>query len=90
MQAQVRNLVMECDICQMCKYDNSAFPSLLQPLEIPTRFWSTISMDFIDGLPGSNGFTTILVVVDKLSKFGHFMALKHPYTASSVAWLLFS
>lgn len=42
-------------------------------------------MDFIDGLPKSNGFTTILVVVDKLSKFCHFMPLKHPYTTFVVA-----
>lgn len=42
-------------------------------------------MDFIEGLPKSNGFTTILVVVDKLSKFGYFVPLKHPYSAATVA-----
>jgi len=42
-------------------------------------------MDFIDGLPSSQGHDTIMVVVDRLSKYAHFVPLKHPYTALSVA-----
>lgn len=87
MQSQVRSFVRECVICQRNKYDTAASPSLLQPLEIPNRFWHTISMEFIEGLPKSDGFTNILVVVDKLSKFGHFIPLKHPYSTVSKAFL---
>lgn len=42
-------------------------------------------MDFIEGLPVSAGYNCIFVVVDKFSKFSHFIPLKHPYTAHTVA-----
>jgi hypothetical protein len=44
-------------------------------------------MDFIEGLPNSNGYTVILVVVDRFTKYGYFLPVKHPYTATSIARL---
>ncbi|KAL0325112.1 UNVERIFIED_CONTAM: Retrovirus-related Pol polyprotein from transposon [Sesamum radiatum] len=60
-----------------------------QPLPIPEQAWSCISMDFIEGLPSSEGKDSILVGVDRITKYSHFIALKHPYTATSIAKLFF-
>lgn len=81
----VKQIIQECDVCQRQKPDLSAYPGLLQPLPIPSTIWSSISMDFIEGLPSSHGKTFIYVVVDRLSKYAQFIALQHPFTASVVA-----
>ena len=81
----VSSFVRNCTICQASKYNHSASPGLLQPLPIPSEVWVDVSMDFITGLPKSAGKEVILVVVDRLSKYAHFIALKHPFTAFEVA-----
>jgi hypothetical protein len=55
------------------------------PLGHLDPFRRDLSMDFIEGLPKSIGSTFILVVVDRLTKFAHFLPLKHPYTAATIA-----
>jgi len=62
----------------------------LQPLEVPDQVWADISIDFIEGLPKVNGKSVILTVVDRFSKFAHFIALGHPYTAATVARAFFN
>lgn len=85
MKAAVHSFVTAYDVCQRAKPDRSKLPSPLQPLLVPNKAWFVISMDFIEGLPSSGGFTCILVVVDLFSKYAHFVSIKHPFTASSVA-----
>lgn len=85
LSSDVKQWVAECSTCQHDKFETIPSPGLLQPLPIPTAPWEDISMDFIDGLPNSQGKSVIWVVVDKLTKFSHFIPLKHPYTTSTLA-----
>ena len=85
MRRMVKEFLQQCDICQRFKTDCMKPARLLQPLPVPTQIWTDVSMDFIEGLPSSNGYTSIMVVVDRLTKYAHFVALKHPFTAVIVA-----
>lgn len=81
----VIKFVRSCVTCQASKYDTTVSPGLLQPSPMPEEVWLDISMDFMPGLPKSNGKDVILVVVDRLNKYAHFVALAHPYSAVTVA-----
>ncbi|GJU03262.1 ty3-gypsy retrotransposon protein [Tanacetum coccineum] len=81
----VSNFIKSCSICQQVKAPNHKPYGLLQPLPIPSRVWDDLSMDFITHLPASNGKTVIWVIVDRLSKFAHFLSLPTNFTAASLA-----
>jgi hypothetical protein len=87
---EVEEFIKQYNIYQRAKHENCKSPGLLCPLPIPTHAWQDLSMDFIDGLPKCGGFSVILVVVDRFTKYAHFSPMKHPYTAAFVAQLFFT
>ena len=81
----VDDFVKQCQICQQAKHLNTHPAGLLQPLPIPQGAWQDLSMDFVEGLPKSEGYNVILVMVDRFTKYAHFIPLKNPYNAATVA-----
>jgi Integrase core domain/Integrase zinc binding domain len=81
----VISYVQACVNYQMTKPEHSHVPGLLQPLPIPDLPWSSVGMDFITGLPKLDGKEVIMVIVDRFTKFAHFIPLSHPYSAHDVA-----
>jgi hypothetical protein len=59
-------------------------------LDIPSTVWADISMDFMEGFPCVHGKWVILTVVNRFLKYSHFIALGHPYTATSVTRAFFN
>jgi transposase InsO family protein len=84
LKQDVENFVNQCQPCQQAKSERTNPAGLLQPLPIPTGAWQDNTMDFI-GLPKSVGFNSILVIVDRFSKYAHVLPLKHPFSAKQVA-----
>ncbi|WVZ97744.1 hypothetical protein U9M48_043258 [Paspalum notatum var. saurae] len=86
---RVLEFIRGCLVCQRNKTEHLHPAGLLQPLPVPSEVWSDIAMDFVEGFPKVGGKSVVLTVVDRFSKYGHFIPLGHPYSAASVARAFF-
>lgn len=87
MKKDVADFVRACSVCQQHKYQATMPTGSLQPIPLPAQVWEELTIDFMVGLPHSKGVDTILVVVDRLSKYAHYVGLRHPFKAISVVAL---
>ena len=62
---------------------------MLQSNEVPDQPWKSIAMDFITDLPNSDGYDTILVVIDRLTKMSHFIPCRKDLDARQFGTLFF-
>lgn len=88
-KSDLKRHIKECEVCQRVKSETTASAGLLQPLSIPSKPWEEVSMDFVVGLPKSEGYDVIMVVMDRLTKYVHLVPFSHPYTAAKVALFFF-
>ncbi|KAG1953646.1 retrotransposable element [Pimephales promelas] len=82
------NHIYNCSHCQTSKSPRTLPAGLLCPLPTPQRPWSHIAVDFIIDLPNSQGYTTILTIVDRFSKACRLVPLTKLPTAFETAELL--
>ena len=68
LQQDVQAYVQSCETCTRWKHNNAKKKGMMIPIPIPKECWEVVSMDFVTGLPVSDGYDAIMTVVDKLSK----------------------
>lgn len=73
MDKTIEQYIRNCHTCKRTKPQRET-QGLLQPLSVAESAWTDITMDFVTGLPDSDGKNSILVVVDRLTKMRHFIA----------------
>ncbi|KAJ1597532.1 hypothetical protein NDA14_002946 [Ustilago hordei] len=94
MTAWIADYVASCPVCARYKAPHHRPYGLLQPLATPDRPWGSISLDFIEGLPpskkyDSKTYDSILVIVDRLTKFAILAPTHKTVMAKQTAVLLY-
>ena len=75
MDEHIAEYLKKCGVCQHNKTIRHKKFGLLEPIDISMTLWNAISIDIIVGLPESQGYTKIWVIVDRFSKMAHFIPL---------------
>ncbi|GJW82725.1 putative nucleotidyltransferase, ribonuclease H [Tanacetum coccineum] len=88
MKRDIAIYVSKCLTCSKVKAEHQRPSGLLQQPEIPEWKWDKITMDFITKLPKTkSGHDTIWVIVDRLTKSAHFLAIREDYSTERLARL---
>jgi len=84
---EVKQYVEGYNACQRNKNRTEQPAGKLMPNSIPKKPWAHISADFITKLPLAQGYDSILVVVDRLTKMAHFIPTTEKTSAEGLARL---
>ncbi|GJV49236.1 putative reverse transcriptase domain-containing protein [Tanacetum coccineum] len=77
MKADIATYISKCLTYARVKAEHQRPSGLLVQPAIPEWKWDDITMDFITKFPKlSHGFDTIWVIVDRLTKFAHFLPVR--------------
>ncbi|KAI3773113.1 hypothetical protein L6452_04312 [Arctium lappa] len=88
MKLDVAHYVEQCVTCLQVKAEHQRPYGSLQSLEIPEWKWDHITMDFVTKLPKTlKGHDTIWVIVDRLTKSAHFLAMRETLPMDKLAKL---
>jgi len=83
----VKQYIEGCDACQCNKNRTEQLTGKLMPNSIPEKPWTHILADFITKLPLAQGYDSILVVVDQLTKIAYFIPTTEKTSAEGLARL---
>ncbi|KAH0602908.1 uncharacterized protein H6S33_008558 [Morchella sextelata] len=87
MRNYIARYVRNCHTCQRIKPNTHGKRGVLRSLPIPEQPWQEVSMDFFTGLPESEGYDVIMVVVDRLTKMRHLLPCNTTVNSEDVAQL---
>jgi hypothetical protein len=86
MKKAIVEYTAKCLECQKFKDEHRHIVGLLLPFPIPEWKWEVVSMDFITKFPRtSKKHDSIMVVVDKLTKYSHFIPMNITHKTTNVA-----
>jgi hypothetical protein len=88
MSKDVKHYVASCDQCQRNKSSTQSEAGLAQSIYVPTRRWESVTMDMVVGLTKTHkGKDSILVFVDRLTKYAHLIPIRQTMKAKAFAHL---
>ena len=91
MKDTVHRYIQNCHTYRRAKASRDRYNGLLKPLSILSLPWTNVTLDFVTGLPSSNGYNAVLMVVDRLTKERHYIPCttdENGTTAEATAYLL--
>ena len=88
LKKDIAEFVAKCPNCQQVKAQHLKPSGLTQIINVPTWKWEAINMNFVVGFPqAQNKKSSIWVIVNRLTKFAHFIPVKYIYTAEDYAMI---